>query len=168
MHIDEHKLDQFQNGHMDTEEMIALLEHLDHCDFCMEQMLAQEEQLPAAQAPAYLKTQILQNARSPEVRSSRAILSSSRRIRLFYDSLHTAAGVLMALFMLFSFSQTDFNTLYTKEPIQREIPVPPETGGHKDLFYDFSRKISQELNDSAGMISDCLNDFSNKLVNGGK
>ena len=36
MHLDEKKLKKFQNNEMDTNDMLAFLEHLDTCDFCLE------------------------------------------------------------------------------------------------------------------------------------
>ena len=39
MHIPQDELQKFQSGTMDTEEMIHFLEHMEQCDFCLDQLL---------------------------------------------------------------------------------------------------------------------------------
>ncbi len=43
MHIPQDELQKFQNGTMDTDEMIHFLEHMEQCDFCLDQLLQEEE-----------------------------------------------------------------------------------------------------------------------------
>lgn len=50
MHIPQDELQKFQSGTMDTEEMIHFLEHMEQCDFCLDQLL-QEEETASAPAP---------------------------------------------------------------------------------------------------------------------
>ena len=66
MHIEEDSIKNF-SGHdsMDTEEMIAFLEHLDQCDFCLSKMLEEESLNSEISAPDYLTEQILQRGSGP-------------------------------------------------------------------------------------------------------
>ena len=57
MHIPSDELQKFQNGTMDTEEMIHFLEHMEQCDFCLEQLI-QDEETSSEHAPAYLQDEI--------------------------------------------------------------------------------------------------------------
>ena len=45
MHINKKDLIEFDNGNMNTQEVIEFLSHLDHCDFCLDQMMEQPAQL---------------------------------------------------------------------------------------------------------------------------
>ena len=58
MHIPQDELQKFQDGTMNTDEMIHFLEHIDQCDFCLEQLL-QDEETSSEHAPAYLQDKIL-------------------------------------------------------------------------------------------------------------
>ena len=71
MHIDKKDLIEFDNGNMNTQEVIEFLSHLDHCDFCLDQMMEQEDSSTDT-APAYLMEQILDKADSGEVQLARA------------------------------------------------------------------------------------------------
>ena len=66
MHINKNDLIEFDNGNMNTQEIIEFLSHLDHCDFCLKQMIEQEDSSTDT-APAYLMEQILDKADSGEV-----------------------------------------------------------------------------------------------------
>ena len=57
MHINKKDLIEFDNGNMNTQEVIEFLSHLDHCDFCLDQMIKQEDSSTDT-APAYLMEQI--------------------------------------------------------------------------------------------------------------
>ena len=92
MHINKKDLIEFDNGNMNTQEVIEFLSHLDHCDFCLDQMMEQEDSSTDT-APAYLMEQILDKADSGEVQLARAANQASRKIRLLHYSLQTAAGV---------------------------------------------------------------------------
>ena len=83
MHLDEKKLKKFQNNEMDTNDMLAFLEHLDTCDFCLEQMLDMEDAHPAVSTPIYLKEEILSRAASPEIQAQKALRSTSHKMQLF-------------------------------------------------------------------------------------
>ena len=66
MHINKKDLIEFDNGNMNTQEVIEFLSHLDHCDFCLDQMMEQENNSTDT-APSYLMEQILDKAGSGEV-----------------------------------------------------------------------------------------------------
>ena len=97
MHINKKDLIEFDNGNMNTQEVIEFLSHLDHCDFCLDQMMEQEDSSTDT-APPYLMEQILNKADSGEVQLTRAANKASRKIQLLHYSLQTAAGVMVALF----------------------------------------------------------------------
>ncbi|NSK65702.1 hypothetical protein [Blautia schinkii] len=61
MHIPQDELQKFQDGTMNTDEMIHFLEHIDQCDFCLEQLL-QDEETSSEHAPAYLQDKILKKS----------------------------------------------------------------------------------------------------------
>ena len=91
MHINKKDLIEFDNGNMNTQEVIEFLSHLDHCDFCLDQMMEQEDSSTDT-APPYLMEQILNKADSGEVQLARAANKASRKIQLLHYSLQTAAG----------------------------------------------------------------------------
>ena len=39
MHINSNDLNNFQNEEMNTAEIIAFLEHMNHCDYCLNQLV---------------------------------------------------------------------------------------------------------------------------------
>ena len=165
MHIDDNTLEKFQNNQMDTNDMIAFLEHLDKCDYCMEQMLDRETTDSPIAPPDYLKDQILARSSSLDVRAEKSVSETSHRMRLFYEGLHTAGGVLAALFLLFCIGQTDFTSFGAR---QSSVPVqvqPLELSGH---LREFSRNINEGLSNSSAAIRNYLNDISNKIAIGGK
>ena len=98
MHINKKDLIEFDNGNMNTQEVIEFLSHLDHCDFCLDQMMEQENNSTDT-APSYLMKQILDKAGSGEVQLARAANKASRKIQLLHYSLQTAAGVMVALLL---------------------------------------------------------------------
>lgn len=169
MHISREELDKFRDNSMNTQEMIAFLEHMDQCNYCLAQMLEEEDSLPAVQAPVYLKEQILTKATTPAIRAGKTVHTASYRMQLLYCGLKTAVGVMTALFLLFSVTKVDFAGLVSTASITTELPeriYMPEK--HPDYLGDFSRKISHELTESSRALTGYLNDFSNKIINGGK
>ena len=132
MHIQKKSMDIFeQNDKMSTSEMIAFLEHLEQCDFCLEQMLEGEENsAPTATAPAYLREEILEKAASFDAQPSKIIRTASRRTQLFHYRLRTAAGVAAALVLLFLSGHVDFTP---------PRPVPAEQ--ISDYLRSFPNKI---------------------------
>lgn len=168
MHISQDEINRFQDDSMSTEEMIAFLEHMDQCDYCLEQIL-NFEKTSDTQAPAYMKEQILNRAATPAVQAGKTVSTASYRMQLFYYGLKTAAGVLMALILLFSLSEVDFVngtpdfTIQTEQP--QKTPLSEKRPGH---LYDFSQDINHGLAEGSQAITNYLNEFSNKIINGGK
>lgn len=63
MHIPQDELQKFQDGTMNTDEMIHFLEHMEQCDFCLDELL-QNEDAASEYAPSYLQDEILKKAAS--------------------------------------------------------------------------------------------------------
>ncbi len=63
MHINKKDLIEFDNGNMNTQEVIEFLSHLDHCDFCLDQMMEQGKTTVRILLPSYLMEQILDKSR---------------------------------------------------------------------------------------------------------
>lgn len=163
MHIDNDDLIKFENGTMEEDELIEFLSHLDRCDFCLEQMMTQESATPAA--PAYLADQILEKADSTEVQFAKAASKASHKVRLFYYGLQTAAGIAVALFLLFNIPNVDFSFKAPSYSVQTERS---SSNRESSRLYNFTRDIGQSICDGTGSLSQCLNDFSSKIMNGGK
>ena len=100
MHIPSDELQKFRDGAMNTDEMIHFLEHMEQCDFCLEQMI-QDEETSSEHAPAYLQDEILKKAASPEIQTSRKIHETAYWMKLLCTGLRTAVGMGVALIMLF-------------------------------------------------------------------
>lgn len=168
MHISQDEINKFQDDSMNVEEMIAFLEHMDDCDHCLEQVLNYEKN-HMSQAPAYMKEQILTKAATPAVQTGKTFAAASYRMQLFYCGLRTAAGVLMALFLLFSISKVDLASFAPESGILTEFPeMPSLPDKHSSRLYDLSRNLNQGLTEGSKTLNNYLNDFSNKIINGGK
>lgn len=100
MHIPQDELQKFQDGTMNTDEMIHFLEHMEQCDFCLDELL-QNEDAASEYAPSYLQDEILKKAASPEVQASRKIHETAYWMKLLCAGLRTAVGMGVALIMLF-------------------------------------------------------------------
>lgn len=169
MHIQDKSLKAFEDNTMDTDEMIAFLEHLDSCDFCLEEMLCREQQTPDITTPAYLKEQILDKAASTEVQAYKAVSTASYQMQRFYHGLRTATGIIAALFLLFTIGQMDFTEIQPHLVVQKEVQrIPDSRTEYKSYLYDFSMELSNGLSDGSRKMSDYLSKLSNKLINGGK
>ena len=164
MHINKKDLIEFDNGNMNTQEVIEFLSHLDHCDFCLDQMMEQENNSTDT-APSYLMEQILDKADSGEVQLARAANQASRKIRLLHYSLQPAAGVIVALLLLFSIPTLDFPSLPQDTSSQIDQTLPE----HEDSrLYQFTRELGQNIGDGTSSFIKSISDFSSKLLNGGK
>ena len=164
MHIDKNDLIEFDNGTMNEQELIEFLSHLDPCDSCLDQMIEQEDSSTDT-APAYLMEQILDKADSGEVQLARAANNASRKMQLLHYSLQTAAGVIVALLLLFSIPNLDFTSLHqdTSSQINKTLPE------HEDSrLYQFTRELGQNIGDGTSSFIKYISDFSSKLMNGGK
>lgn len=166
MHISKDSLDSYQNQTMDTEQMIQFLEHIDQCDFCLEQFMEQK----TVPVPAYLKEQVLTRATSPEVKTARALSAASRKMQLLYCALRTATGIVTALFLLFCVNQIDFSSFQMPAFAQVEvksIPAPEPYEARSQNLYKFSRELGMRISEHSRNFTDYLQDFSNKIINGG-
>ncbi len=166
MHFQDKDFDSFENNTMSTEEMITFLEHLDNCSFCLEQMLHNEEQMESIPAPVYLKEQILHKTFSPNIQASKAVSSTSYKMQMLYCGLRTGIGVIAALFLLFFIGQTDFSAIQPRLSTQTE--APRKISDRHEHLYHFSQGLSDGISDGSRKLTNYLNDFSNKLLNGGK
>lgn len=170
MHIPKNNSKFFrENGQIDTGEMIAFLEHLDHCDFCLEQMLEEESRTSSARAPEYLSGEIMTRAAAPDIQASKIITDTSRRIQFFYYGLRTAAGVLAALVLLFCVCRVDFSSVLsppgerTAEITTEWIDTEPASGLHH-----LSDTIGAGISKGSGKLADYLGSFPNKIFRGGE
>lgn len=164
MHIDKNDLIEFDNGTMNEQELIEFLSHLDHCDSCLDQMIEQENHSPVT-APSYLAEQIMDKAISSEVQFARAANKVSRKVQFLRYGLQTAAGVAVALLLLFSIPDIDFSELRSNcSSVQSERTVQE----HSSQLYDFSRDINQSICDGTSSLVQYISDFSSKIMNGGK
>lgn len=164
MHIPPDEFQKFQNGTMNTDEMIHFLEHMDQCDFCLEELL-QNEETASEQAPAYLQDEILKKAASPEIQASRKIHETAYWMKLLCAGLRTAVGMGVALIMLFSVSQTDFTALRPSQQTQTKISSSFNIGSGLNWI---SEQVGSHLYEHSQKVSDNLNDLTNKIINGGK
>ena len=160
MHIPQDELQKFQDGTMNTDEMIHFLEHMEQCDFCLDELL-QNEDAASEYAPSYLQDEILKKAASPEVQASRKIHETAYWMKLLCAGLRTAVGMGVALIMLFSVSQTDFTALHPKVKISSSLGIG---SGLNQL----SMQVGSQLSEHSQKISNNLNDLTNKIINGGK
>lgn len=169
MHIQETSLKKFTDSDaVTTEEMIDFLEHLDQCDFCLEQMIEEEIQNTCQPAPDYLAEQILNRAAAPDVQAAKAVRTTSRKMQLFYYGLRTATGVIAALFLLFVIQQADFSTFSrVSMPEFDKSAVYTEDSAHPETLSRLSQNISTGLSHSSDKLSDYMRNFSNKILNGG-
>lgn len=161
MHITEKEKENFQNGSMTTDETIMFLEHLSNCDFCLDELILEEEQRPTVSAPAYLQEQILRKAASPEIQAQKAVKHTSYRMQMFYCGLRTATGVIVALFLLFTIGSVDFASLNPPQSIRTEAREVPTSRHRGNIISDFSRKIHKGLSDGTEQVTDYLNDIFN-------
>lgn len=113
MHISQDEKEAFRTDSMPLQNTISFLEHLEQCPYCMEQFL-QDQVQEETPAPAYLKEQIMEKAASPGIRMKRTAYHVSKRMQIAICGIQTAAGVFMALSLLFALGHTDMDTLSQK------------------------------------------------------
>ena len=120
MHINSNDLNNFQNEEMNTDEIIAFLEHMNHCDYCLNQ-LVDEYTDHASSAPAYLKGTIMERVTAPDIQIQKTAADATYKMRFFYEGLRTVVGVVLALVMLFSLGQMDFVSNHLKRAGKLEL-----------------------------------------------
>ena len=107
----------------------------------------------------------MDKADSGEVQLARAANQASRKIRLLHYSLQTAAGVMVALLLLFSIPNLDFTSLHQDTSSQTDRILPEHENGR---LYQFTRELGQNIGDGTSSFIKYVSDFSSKLMNGGK
>ena len=126
MHIDKKDLIEFDNGNMNTQEVIDLTE------------------------------QIMNKTASSEVQFARAANKASRKVQLLRYSLQTAAGVAAALLLLFSIPSVDFSELRANHYSTQTERTVPERGGSQlyDFSRGINQSICDGTSSLAQYISD--------------
>ena len=163
MHINNNDLSTFQNQEMNTDELIAFLEHLDTCDYCLDQLMNdQSNESPAA--PAYMKETIMRRATAPDTQVQKATANATYRMRLFYEGLRTVVGVVLALIMLFSLGQINWVTPQIPESKAESAEARRDA---RESFLNFSDGITGGFSDGSKKVVDYINSISNTITNGG-
>jgi anti-sigma factor RsiW len=150
MHINEETLQKFLDGTLPPDKLLQTLEHLDTCEYCREALAALEADTGEVQAPAYLKQQIQERVRRPDVQTALQVKKTTKQLQLFYYSMKTAAGVIGALLILLAVSKADLLPTVT----YREPP-------------SVTTQIPERIYEKGNQVTDWLKDITNKLVNGG-
>lgn len=146
MHLEQEKLEAFQEGSMDTEEWIQFLEHMSICDYCAGQL---DSDKTGQKAPSYLKEQMMQRVQKLDVQTAVTVKRASGKMQLFLYGLKTAAAVLAALIMLFAIPPYDSAPGETaKEPV-------------RDPW-----KLTRQIDEKSNELTNLLNKFSYRLVKG--
>ena len=86
-------------------------------------------------------------------------------MQLLHYSLQTAAGVIVALLLLFSIPNLDFTSLHQDTSSQTDRILPEHENGR---LYQFTRELGQNIGDGTSSFIKYVSDFSSKLMNGGK
>ena len=147
MHVREKSLNKITDSNtVSTEEMIAFLEHLDQCDFCLDQMIEEEIRNTDQPAPDYLAEQILNRATAPDVQAAKAVRTTSRKMQLFYYGLRTATGMIAALFLLFVIQQADLSTFSgVSIPESGNLPSAQKSAPTRKHFHGCHRIFLQSF-----------------------
>ncbi len=170
MHINSKNLNDFQNDAMDTTHMIAFLEHLDQCDYCLEQLLKNEpEKKPI---PAGMKESILSKADSLEIHTEKAFLEASYRVNSFYKLFRTVvAGTVLSLIMLLGLTFSSPAIAKDKalsQDTRQETPAENPQREARDSIHSFSSGITEGLSDGSTQIIKYINSIFSPITNGGK
>ena len=164
MHINDNDLNDFQRGTMNTNETILFLEHLNQCDYCLEQLIEQSEQETQIAAPADMKETILKRAAAPVIQFQKTAVDTTHKMRLFYEGLRTVVGVTLALVMLFGLGQADFLTSQTPKSATESVAARQKA---RDSFRSFSEDFTDGLCNGPQKLADYINTLSNTITNGG-
>ena len=163
MHINSNDLNNFQNEEMNTDEIIAFLEHMNHCDYCLNQ-LVDEYTDHASSAPAYLKETIMERVTAPDIQIQKTAADATYKMRLFYEGLRTVVGVVLALVMLFSLEQIDFVSPQLPQSTAESSETRREI---RTSLRNFSNGITDGISDAPQKVVDYINSISNTITNGG-
>ena len=163
MHINSNDLNNFQNEEMNTDEIIAFLEHMKHYDYCLNQ-LADEYTDHASSAPAYLKETIMERVTAPDIQIQKTASDATYKMRFFYEGLRTVVGVVLALVMLFSLGQMDFVSPQLPQSTAESSETRREI---RTSLRNFSNGITDGISDAPQKVVNYINSISNTITNGG-
>ena len=164
MHINNNDLEKFQNDVMNTDEMISFLEHLDQCDYCLEQLIEHSEQDTQTVAPAYMKETIMKRATAPDTRARKAAVDTTHKMRIFYEGLRTVVGVALALVMLLSLGQANFFTPQVPKSATEATAARQEA---RSSLRSFSNSLTDGLCSGSQKLAEYISNLSNTITNGG-
>ena len=164
MHINNNDLSNFQDEEMNTDELITFLQHLDTCDYCLEQLIDAQSESPAP-APAYMKETIMKRAAAADTQVQKTAVNATHQMRIFYQGLRTVVGVVLALIMLFSLGQMDWFTPQLPQSTAGSAQARREA---QTSFRNFSDNLTDGLTDGSKKVVDYINSISNTITNGGK
>ena len=164
MHINNNELKDFENNTMSTQEIIAFLQHMEQCDYCLEQMLDQQQTDQTTQAPAYLKGTILNRANSLEIQAEKTALHVEHKVNHFFQGLRTMVGIALALIMLFSLGESDLFTSQNREAFSQEATTQNRIQSSLSFI---SSGVTDGLSDGSQKFINCLNSISTTITNGG-
>ncbi|WP_099468513.1 anti-sigma factor [Konateibacter massiliensis] len=149
MHIEDDKIRKFHRGELNAEEIMNVLEHTDTCSFCADKLMSAEEE-EQIEAPAYLKDNLMERIKMPDIKIKEQIKITSKKTELFFYSLKTTAAVVMALLLLASVSHINAAGI-----LDYNRNVAP------------SASVGTQLFDKSNEAANLINDFSNRIINGG-
>lgn len=164
MHINNNELKDFKNDAMSTQEIIAFLQHMEQCDYCLEQMLDQQQTDLSPQAPAYLKETILNRADSLDIQVEKTALNAERKVNRYFQGLRTMVGIALALIMLFSLGESDLFTFQNREPFSQETTVQNRIQSSLSFI---SSGVTDGLSNGSQKFINCMNSISTTITNGG-
>ena len=145
-HVTEEWLNAWRDGLLNHEEEYAMLAHIGCCEYCADRLAQILEEDPI-QPPAYLKEEILERSKSPDVQAARTVYQASRQMRLLLYSLKVGLAVATSLFLLFCTSRIDSELLRMEwkqtEPIHSSI--------------------TEEWDEQSGKVSGYLQQFTERL-----
>ena len=163
MHINNNDLSTFQNEEMNTDELIAFLEHLDTCDYCLEQLMNDQSSTSTA-APAYMKESIMNRAAAPDTQIQKTAVDTTHKMQLFYEGFRTVVGVVLALVMLFSLGQINWISPQVPQSTAKSAEARRDA---RASFHSISDGITDSFSDSSKKVVDYINTLSNTITNGG-
>lgn len=99
------------------------LEHLSHCDFCIEQFADQLEEQGLLTAPANLKESILSRSKKTDVQLIAKTNQTSQKLQLFYYSLKVCFATAFALALLLWSSNASFSIYIPSAVQERQVTL---------------------------------------------
>jgi hypothetical protein len=150
MHIEDQVFKRFHVGVLDTEELITVLEHIETCSYCADKLMKIDSG-DMEQAPVYLKDNIIKRTQMPDIKAKVKISSTSKKVELLVYSLKTTAAVLGALILLVSISYVNTSSVM-----------------HHPDKVSTSVNWGSELHEKSNEVVNIMNNFSNRIINGGK